>query len=158
MQRHGAARSIVIDEAGVILAGNATAEAAADAGITQVKVVDADGETLVAVRRTGLTPQQKIDLALSDNRANDLSEFDPDVLKALEEDGADLSALWTEDERAEMFADPEPVKELTVDQPLETVWVLLAIPLDKWPEHQATVEMLQGVATYSGVVVRGPEK
>ena len=45
----GAARSIVIDEGGHILAGNATVEAAALAGIERIKVVDADGETIVAL-------------------------------------------------------------------------------------------------------------
>lgn len=54
----GAARSIVIDEDGRILAGNGTVQAAAEAGIERVKVVDADGETIVAVRRTGLTDIQ----------------------------------------------------------------------------------------------------
>src|SRR5690349_25083987 len=39
LQEVGAARSIVIDEAGTILAGNATVEAAAAAGITRVQVV-----------------------------------------------------------------------------------------------------------------------
>ena len=49
----GAARSIVIDEGGNILAGNGTVEAAAQAGITRVKVVEADGNEIVAVRRHG---------------------------------------------------------------------------------------------------------
>src|SRR5436190_20864954 len=55
----GAGRSIVIDEEGVILAGNGIVEAAAEAGIERVQVVEADGNTIIAVRRTGLTPAQK---------------------------------------------------------------------------------------------------
>src|SRR5476649_195782 len=35
-------RSVVIDEDGVVLAGNATLKAAADVGITHVQVVEAD--------------------------------------------------------------------------------------------------------------------
>ena len=54
--RVGAARSIVIDEDGVVLSGNATIEAAAQAGIDRVKVVEADGNEIVAVQRKGLTP------------------------------------------------------------------------------------------------------
>ena len=50
----GAARSIVVDEDGNILAGNATVEAAAKAGIERVQVVDADGQTIIAVRRSNL--------------------------------------------------------------------------------------------------------
>src|SRR5687767_12116351 len=69
----GAGRSIVIDEDGVVLAGNATIEAAAEVGIERVQVVDTDGSTLVAVRRTNLTADQKAKLALYDNRAAELA-------------------------------------------------------------------------------------
>src|SRR3954463_11008658 len=55
----GAARSIVIDEDNVILAGNGVTEAAADAGITKVRVIDAAGDELIAVRRSGLSVGQK---------------------------------------------------------------------------------------------------
>ena len=51
LQQVGAARSIVIDEDNVVQAGNGVVEAAAEAGITKVQVVDVDGSTLVAVRR-----------------------------------------------------------------------------------------------------------
>jgi ParB-like chromosome segregation protein Spo0J len=67
LQEVGAARSIVIDEKGVVLAGNATIKAAGQAGLARVKVVDADGSEIVAVRRTGLTSRQKKRLTLYDN-------------------------------------------------------------------------------------------
>ncbi|MDP9353734.1 MAG: ParB N-terminal domain-containing protein, partial [Chloroflexota bacterium] len=79
----GAARSIVVDEAGVILAGNATVQAAMQAGLSRVRVVEADGTDLVAVRRSGLTPEQKRRLALHDNRAAELAEWDTEVLASL---------------------------------------------------------------------------
>ncbi|MBP8974408.1 MAG: DNA modification methylase [Anaerolineae bacterium] len=78
----GAARSIVIDENGVILAGNGVVEAAADAGIERVQVVDADGETIIAVRRTGLTDKQKTRLALLDNRTAELADWDAEAIAA----------------------------------------------------------------------------
>lgn len=109
----GAARSIVIDENNVILAGNATIEAAADAGITKLHVVEADGQTVIAVRRTGLTPTQKARLALYDNRAAELADgWDLDVLKSLQADGVDLSNLWHDDELAELLS-AEPTTGLT---------------------------------------------
>jgi hypothetical protein len=98
----GTARSIVIDEDGIVLAGNATIEAAAAAGIERVQVVDSDGETLIAVRRTGLTPTQKTDLALFDNRSAELAEWDTDVLASLGE-SIDLSQFWTRDELGLQF-------------------------------------------------------
>ena len=51
----GAARSIVIDEDDVVLAGNGVIEAAADAGITKLRVIEADGHEIIAVRRRNLS-------------------------------------------------------------------------------------------------------
>ena len=104
----GAARSVVVDEQGTILAGNATVEAAARAGIERLKVVEADGTELVAVRRTNLTAAQKRRLALYDNRTAELAEWDAEALAALAED-TDLSRLWTEDELAILLDRPPGV-------------------------------------------------
>lgn len=90
----GAARSIVIDENYRILAGNGTIDAAAEAGIEKMLVVPVDGETIVAVQRTGLTEAQKTRLALYDNRASDTAEWDAGVLAELAEDGVKLDDLW----------------------------------------------------------------
>ena len=101
----GAARSIVIDEDGVVLAGNATIEAAAAAGIEKVQVVEADGQTIVAVRRRGLTPKQKARLALFDNRTADIAEWDTELLASLNAELPDLTkGLWSDEELAALFA------------------------------------------------------
>lgn len=92
----GAARSIVIDERGVILAGNATAKAATEAGL-KLQVVDADGQSIVAVRRSNLTAKQKARLALFDNRAAEEAEWDVDVLSGLKDDGL-LEGMWSSEE------------------------------------------------------------
>jgi len=76
----GAARSIVIDEDNVILAGNGLVEAAGEAGIEKVMVVEADGNTVVAVRRTGLTPKQKAELGIIDNRSGEFAGWDAEQL------------------------------------------------------------------------------
>lgn len=112
----GAARSIVIDETGRVLAGNATLEAAGEAGIHRVQVVDADGETLIAVRRSGLTKQQKARLALFDNRAAELAEgWDVEVLKALQMDDVSLDGLWGPDELADLYAESVTAREGRTD-------------------------------------------
>lgn len=103
----GAARSVVVDEHGIILAGNATVTAATAAGIDRVRIVDADGSELIAVRRTGLTDEQKRRLALFDNRAAELAEWDAPVLAGLAED-TDLAGLWAEDELAALLAPDAP--------------------------------------------------
>jgi DNA modification methylase len=96
----GAARSIVIDEDNVILAGNGVTEAAAEAGITKLRVVDAAGDELIAVRRSGLTAEQKRALAIADNRSAELAEWSVDQLAADVEAGLDLKP-WFSDEELE---------------------------------------------------------
>lgn len=97
LQQLGAARSIVIDEDNVVLAGNGVVDAASEVGMDRVIVVETSGNEIVAVRRRGLTVEQKVDLALRDNRAGELSEWDGPVLKALAEN-MDLSHLFSENE------------------------------------------------------------
>lgn len=79
----GAARSIVIDEDGVILAGNATTEAAANAfnGDVPVRVIPTDGREIIAVQRTGLSAREKRRLALFDNRAAELASWDAEIFE-----------------------------------------------------------------------------
>jgi ParB-like chromosome segregation protein Spo0J len=100
----GAARSIVIDEDNVILAGNATVAAARAAGLRNVQVVEADGETVIAVRRSGLTPEQKRRLALFDNRAAELADWDREMLLSLAQD-TDLTGLWTDDDLSALLGE-----------------------------------------------------
>lgn len=101
----GAARSIVIDEHGLVLAGNATIDAAAQAGIERVRVVEADGNEIIAVRRCGLTNEQKTKLALYDNRTADLAGWDADVLCGIvEQDATALDGLFRQDELAALLA------------------------------------------------------
>jgi hypothetical protein len=91
----GAARSGVIDENGVILAGNGTFDALTAAGINKVKIVEADGQEWVVVRRKGLTAEQKRALAIADNRAAELAEWDGPMLAA---QGIDLAPWFTSEE------------------------------------------------------------
>jgi len=101
----GAARSIVIDEMGNVLAGNATVEAAAEAGIERVQVVDADGETIIAVRRTGLSEEDKRRLALYDNRSSELAEWDTAQIAADLEAGLSFDGLFTAEELTDLMQD-----------------------------------------------------
>lgn len=107
LSEFGAARSIVIDEVGTVLAGNGTLEAAASIGIERVLVVPADGNTLVAVQRTDLDERQKRRYSIADNRASDLSEWDAATLASLQEQDPDLhlESYWTEAELDQLMAD-----------------------------------------------------
>ncbi len=94
----GPARSIVIDENGVVLAGNGVVDAAAEAGIERVRVVEADGKSLVAVKVSGLTDDQKRKLAYYDNRTAEVAEWDAEQIAADLEAGFDFAGMFSEQE------------------------------------------------------------
>lgn len=106
MEEFGAARSIVVDENGRVLAGNGTVEAAIDAGIDRVLFIPSDGNTLIAVQRLDLNETEKTSLALADNRTSDTSEFDGAMLAQLVEEDAqlDISPWFSEEEFAALLA------------------------------------------------------
>jgi DNA modification methylase len=109
----GAARSIVIDEDNVILAGNGVTEAAAEAGITKVRVIEADGHELIAVRRKGLSKEQKRALAIYDNRTAELAEWNAEQLQADLAAGLSLEPWFSEEEQKILLGKVEPKGGLT---------------------------------------------
>ena len=132
LKRYGAARSIVIDEDGRILAGNGTVEGAKKAGIDKLRIIEAEGDELIAVRRTGLTEDEKVGLAVADNRSSDLSEWDNEMLRQLSEEH-DLTP-WFEDgellaevlDTVEGNTDPDDVPEVP-EEPITKpgdLWIL----------------------------------
>ena len=111
LRKYGAGRSILIDRNGKIIAGNKTAETAADVGIDDVIVVQTDGRQLVAVQRTDLDLDSKEarELAYADNRVGQLDlDFDPEQILADLNAGVDLSAFWRQDELAALLAGMQP--------------------------------------------------
>lgn len=70
-KKFGAGRSILVDRDGNIIAGNKSTEAAKEAGITKVRVIETDGSELIAVKRTDVSLDSKEgrELALADNAA-----------------------------------------------------------------------------------------
>jgi len=122
LQKFGAARSIVIDENNRILAGNGTIAGAKAAGIKNLKVIETDGNEIIAVKRTGLSEDEKVGLALADNRTSDLSEWDINMLEELSQEhnlepwfnNDDLKELLGETEilPAEGLTDPDDVPEV----------------------------------------------
>jgi site-specific DNA-methyltransferase (adenine-specific) len=137
LQRYGAARSIVIDEDNRILAGNGTIEAAKALGLAKLKVVEAAGDEIIAVRRSGLSEDDKVGLALADNRAAELSDWDAEMLQQLSEEHdiapwfeqEDLDALLQEAEQLEPVegnTDPDEVPEAP-EEPITKpgdLWIL----------------------------------
>lgn len=101
LQEVGPARSIVIDEDNNILAGNGTWEAAAQAGIERVQIIERDPGAITAVRVRGLSKRDKKRLAVYDNRTAELAEWEPAVLA---EDKDILDGLFTTQELDDLLA------------------------------------------------------
>src|SRR5688572_9133370 len=96
----GTARSIVIDEGGVVLAGNGVRKGALEVGNIKLRVIDAEPDELIAVRRKGLTKQQKAKLALYDNRTGELAEWDWDQVQKYGAGGLKLKQFFSDQELA----------------------------------------------------------
>jgi len=114
LEQYGAARSIVIDENNRILAGNGTIAGAKAAGIKNLKIIEADGDEIIAVKRSNLTEDQKVGLAIADNRTGDLSEWDIDMLEQLSKEH-DLNDFFNKKELDDILSNKEvlPTEGLT---------------------------------------------
>jgi hypothetical protein len=134
LRTYGAGRSILLDKNGKIIAGNKTAENAMAAGIEQVEVVQSDGTKLFAVQRTDLdldTDPRARELALIDNRTSEVGlDWDADIIAAFEQEGLDLSAMFTGEELDDLIGAAEdagavaaaPADFTSVDENLETAY------------------------------------
>lgn len=97
LRQYGAGRSILLDKNGRIIAGNKTAEVAADVGLDDVLIVQTDGKQIVAVQRTDLDIDSDAGrgLAYADNRVGELSlDWDAEQVLADLDAGVDLSGLF----------------------------------------------------------------
>ena len=122
LQRYGAGRSILLDKHNRIIAGNQTFASAGELGFENVVVVESDGKSLVAVKRTDLDLDDKDgrEMAYADNRVGSLNlKFDPEVLKEDFESGEiDLSPFFTAEEIETFTEQEEPT---WVDEPEKLV-------------------------------------
>lgn len=107
LEQFGGMRSIVVDEDNMVRAGNGTLEAATQIGIEKVRVIEADGNELIAVKRKGLTEEQWKQYAIADNRTSDLSEWDADVLTELSQE-VNLTGFFYPDELAALLNNSAP--------------------------------------------------
>lgn len=110
LRKFGLARSIVIDKNNRIIAGNKTAEKAADIGFTDVLVVEVDGNLLVAVKRKDidLDSAKGRELALADNATSKANlAWDESLIE-------EVSQQWgfePQDWGVDVFQQEEPEQE-----------------------------------------------
>lgn len=110
LRKFGLARSIVIDKNNRIIAGNKTAEKAADIGFTDVLVVEVDGNQLVAVKRKDIDidSAKGRELALADNATSKANlAWDESLIE-------EVSQQWgfePQDWGVDVFQQEEPEQE-----------------------------------------------
>lgn len=104
LRAYGAGRSVLVDKAGRIIAGNKTIEAAGSIGLEDALVVETDGTQVVVVKRTDLdldSPEAR-GLAVADNRVAEVGlNWDMDALEKLSSD-LDVGNFWFENELPEI--------------------------------------------------------
>ena len=138
LSEDGAGRGILLDRNNNVIAGNKTLERAVDQGFTEIVIVPTDGKQLVATQRidVDIDSVQGRRMALRDNRVGQVDlEFDGDVLRELADEGVDLSALWTEDELAELIGEDvtgatDPGAQVDKAEELQAKWQVK--PGDLW--------------------------
>lgn len=110
LRKFGLARSIVIDKNNRIIAGNKTAEKAADIGFTDVLVVEVDGNQLVAVKRKDidLDSAKGRELALADNAT---SKANLALDESLIEEVSQQWGFEPQDWGVDVFQQEEPEQE-----------------------------------------------
>ena len=142
LKRYGTARSVVIDENNMLIAGHGTVEAAKALGIDKAKVIEADGNEIIAVRRTGWTDSEKVGANLADNRTSDLSEWDGEMLHNLAADH-DVTPWFSEDDILELLGESPDSEDLADDQSdqLEDNFQIL-ITFDTEVEQAAALDTL----------------
>ena len=112
LKEFGQRKPIVITEAGVIVAGNGTVEAAKRLGWTDIDVVKVPEEW---------TPQQTKAFALADNRTAELADWSPEVLASqlveLESFGFAIEDFGFVKSAEPFFAPVESEERLDVKEP-----------------------------------------
>lgn len=120
LEEVGAGRSILVDGDNIIRAGNGVYEQAMNVGL-KVRVVEAEPDELIAVKRGDLTGKAAERAALFDNRAAETSEWEEDVLADIARDDPELlDGLWSPGELDAMIG----ISDDSVKQSLASQFVV----------------------------------
>lgn len=116
LEEIGAFRSIAVDGDNVIRAGNGVFEQAQQLGL-RVRVIEAQPDELIAVKRKDLRGKLAERAAILDNRAGELAEWNSEILADIAKSDRDLlDGLWNDDELGELLQNAqEIVLEESVD-------------------------------------------
>jgi len=103
----GAARSIVVDADNNVIAGHGTIQAAKEIDLTNVRVINTNGDELVVVRRMDISSkdvEKRMALNLADNASSDMSTYDKLAVERIINDfGAEVVTDWMTPEDNPIF-------------------------------------------------------
>jgi hypothetical protein len=165
LRKFGAGRSILVDKAGKVIAGNGVLEGAASIGLEDVLIVQTDGKQLVAVQRTDLDPDspEARSLAIADNRTAEVGlDWDPAALSDLAAE-TDLSDWFGGDELAALIAQPADEGDAEIEElsdwlesmgskaPLKPAWAVVLCERDLMSRVRQALEAIPGVALETSV-------
>lgn len=100
----GYARSVLADGQNELIAGNGVVQVAQQRKGTRIKVVDSDGRRVIAVRRRGLTAEQKERLSLWDNQTAATSAWNRELLSMVRRERDILGRYFYDDEIEALLA------------------------------------------------------
>ena len=131
----GAGRSILLDKNNRIIAGNKSQQAAIATGITKVRIVDTEGDEIVAVRRRDVDLDSKIgrELAFADNATQQVSLAwdEAELQQAAQDYGLDIDEWGVELPETANTTDEQNADEDDFDEKKDPVQAITQ-PGDLW--------------------------
>ena len=136
----GAGRSILLDRDNRIIAGNKSQQAASEAGITRVRIIETDGSELIAVKRTDLTldSEKGREMALADNVTTQVNlSWDKAELQAMNDEYGFSMDEWGVD-----------IPDMVLDDGSETEEEILERKKKEFDEKMAAGELSEDDPEY----------
>lgn len=145
LRRFGQQRPIVVDAAGVVLAGNATLLAARELGWTAIDIM-----------RTTLKGKAATEYAVADNRTAELAEWDTAVLDELAKE-VDLSAFFTDGELQALAGSWEvsesDMRDLEAQQDAEATGATIKVRCQADDRDEVVDALRAAIAPFAGALV-----
>ena len=131
----GAGRSILLDKNNRIIAGNKSQQAAIATGITKVRIIDTEGDEIVAVRRRDVDLDSKLgrELAFADNATQQVSLAwdEAELQQAAQDYGLDIDEWGVELPETANTTDEQEADEDDFDEKKDPVQSITQ-PGDLW--------------------------
>lgn len=131
----GAGRSILLDKNNRIIAGNKSQQAAIATGITKVRIIDTEGDEIVAVRRRDVDLDSKVgrELAFADNATQQVSLAwdEAELQQAADDYGLDIDEWGVELPETANTTDEQEADEDDFDEKKDPVQAITQ-PGDLW--------------------------